>query len=1637
MAEEDKSLFTGVEDAYVNAYENFKPFDLSEEDLYEQIRIANSPEEASSNIAEDMVRGMTDAYNLPEVTLQSLKNGTSPFYKYLREKTAERDPSGNIIEKKSLSSKGFEDDENIINFFSNVNFKDNPAIQGLLNQIGPSGAFALAFTKSAQQIYRSAPGTPFQKMLYAGLGSIPLGFLASNATEYVQEKILDPIEFNILNTKVKLFGEEEPTMPSERARYLSGKAFADFVSFMPMPWMVKSGTKMGAAKVLTHLRDRAKLIEGAQVTYKAPQKKGFFQTSKPVPLGKDFETYMKTGKFPMTRRFSSFIDNLLTGGVEFAKKRPVPYIITEMGAGLGASMGVEFAEEQFAGQALPRFGSEVSGAVTGAITAQPIFPVTRILAGSIKSLYNLVSKGSLTERPFVETIKGFVEERKDTVKTFRQRQGVRSFRGFLEKYGVDVDKFVKNLESSFMGMDKKFLDEFNLDLSSLEELSKKSVGFKSGEPFAILYESSLMSNFDNLGPRRAEMFKAAENAVLNVLKILRGSGNDEALLIAAQMEKELLQNKISLDLENSVNKSLKAFQDLRGGQTGGEQYNQELSTVLFDTLNKQFKLARQKEKEFYEKVNDFEIDGTFGRDSDNTPSFISSFENKEVMPQDPDILRKYINLPGFKDAFTLLKRLRNQLGIEEAPVDSGAVSKLETDMQDLIKSFDKTVLGRPQNRLQTELDDVNNRITDYKDDVDFAEKALSYLRSNEPYKISTARKGFTRDQIADQNKAYNERKEIHKAAIKYYQTLLKQSKLSKTETVSVGEDLAPVTYQTLVDFRSEILEEAGKYYAQSPNSKHGRRLSLLAQAIKQDLRTLEDDVNAGPALQLANNYSFALNEVFTRTTMGKSVRVTDKTGALTTPPELLFQKVKALDDPTAFRYKELENIHNFLVKNEIVEDTAFKDTPTYNNILYHLVRNNKLLNNLISEKEVVTSSGEKLALEQLNTKSAKNLLKNPNSKEILKFFPDLKRDLENAITAQSLVDITLDADGKFLKSLNEQGALSKILEYDDPAAYIAELLRSKEPISNLTRSFSEVKSFIKNNPKSDALTFTKNIATIDGKSKKVKAFLNQDNIFNGFKEAILNHVLTASGMNQGGKFNPQRAYSMLFEPMKGVGGRRRTSLSSWMRSNNLITDKQLNLFRESLVSMSKLDIQMKGGNIDLSEFNAFQHFAFGALGSVLGTGTQRAMGKIIPGMEGGAGPASIIAAGQGANFARNLFMAVPESLRQSAMIEVMSNPRLFLQLNKELKEGAPLNYFGTILNYFKKAGLIGGSVTLKQLLPIVKTDEEEGAPPFSEFIKQKLKIKKGIDDDLIASVEPSVQRGLPTTQVASRQPFLSGLKIAPAGGGGSSATSAPTDRSKYASLFPTDIVSSMIQPTATMAEGGAVPPREIDIKGQPHMLAYITPQEGGILQLLGGSGKAGPMGIPSYAYGDPDAESDTSTQPGSGGGDMGLDSSIADMAAVMGGQAGYTGGGLTGGVKNTQNVQGSKTYAPVQNVPYDFFGFVKGAMNRHARDSLSKGYSPEFSKDAQGNITSVTGKGGPGMSIPGIGGLMSMIGAKMGGVTTTGYAGKGVDDMNDPNDNGNDNELIRRIQPTTPEEQYRRAIDLYNQNPNLYTLRTR
>lgn len=43
-----------------------------------------------------------------------------------------------------------------------------------------------------------------------------------------------------------------------------------------------------------------------------------------------------------------------------------------------------------------------------------------------------------------------------------------------------------------------------------------------------------------------------------------------------------------------------------------------------------------------------------------------------------------------------------------------------------------------------------------------------------------------------------------------------------------------------------------------------------------------------------------------------------------------------------------------------------------------------------------------------------------------------------------------------------------------------------------------------------------------------------------------------------------------------------------------------------------------------------------------------------------------------------------------------------------------------------------------------------------------------------------------------------------------------------------------------------MPPRNTTIRGQDHLLAYITPEEAEMLMANGGSGKPGPMGIPAF-----------------------------------------------------------------------------------------------------------------------------------------------------------------------------------------------
>jgi hypothetical protein len=85
----------------------------------------------------------------------------------------------------------------------------------------------------------------------------------------------------------------------------------------------------------------------------------------------------------------------------------------------------------------------------------------------------------------------------------------------------------------------------------------------------------------------------------------------------------------------------------------------------------------------------------------------------------------------------------------------------------------------------------------------------------------------------------------------------------------------------------------------------------------------------------------------------------------------------------------------------------------------------------------------------------------------------------------------------------------------------------------------------------------------------------------------------------------------------------------------------------------------------------------------------------------------------------------------------------------------------------------------------------------------------------------------------------------PVGYGSPIAGQAAPSVASNAAMYQQMMLQGM-RPPLRLEDGGAVPPRNVEISGQDHMLSYITPDEADILKALGGSGNPGPMGIPAF-----------------------------------------------------------------------------------------------------------------------------------------------------------------------------------------------
>jgi hypothetical protein len=1307
------------------------------------------------------------------------------------------------------------------------------------------------------------------------------------------------------------------------------------------------------------------------------------------------QTGLQRSKPPLSTKLISGVETLLNKtGKEF-KDKPKRMAFLEGLSLSGATVGAYTAENIAPEQAAVRIPFEIAGGIGPQLAFGTVVKNFENIKNAIKKPFSAEGRKEIIQGS------GLGKEK-------RQLDAVRRVREILNEQGDDIEGLIKALDDDSL---TKQLDDINL-----------TAGQKTGNPTLMAIEARLASDSQGLGKTRNEAHLAANKAIRNLINALVATGDKTAIQEAAKLQKLRFDGYLAEQLALRSDRVLNAFKAVYKDKPIN---NKKLSENLFEVTGSALQEARTQEKRLYRDIGNLEITSFLNTEGNpvDTPNFIRYFERN--MPTTNEAFADFLKDLGPLNNFVARKKI--ELGLED--LTPGATTNRIAEFDKVIEQIKaRGVLPRRTDNLVLNVVDQARKDLDLGelDQLDAGEltSLLSTIRSNKPVQATDVFKGGTTRQAAgERQRRFEQVKNQHKDALELVNTYRKRKiEEANVPVTEATDELQPLTVNEIRDMRSLALEK-GRALTASGEANKARIAYGFAEALLDDLNSAPKGVNA--AFDTARAYSKSLNDTYTRAFAG-NILSKSKTGAERIPPEILHTRLFVGGaDPSYLRITQIENIGNFAKEQglEGAEDTI----STIHGTLDQLIRN--------ARAEAFDPETGAINVKKLKDWNRKNA-------DLLDKFPGLKNDLEEAETANVLLTQWVDKDKRIQKIINSQKTYRNLTGYENPTRAVLEAINSKFP----TKALNSMIRVAKDNP--EALS--------------------------GLKSSMLDAALNKAG-GTSETFSPRALYETLFTKIPNAIDIN-TTLMNIMKKNNVITEGEANNFKKLITEMVKLEAAESAGKLGevIEGTGAIMDFYLRITGSAIGT---RLQGLVF----GGQGPGALVAAGAGSKALRNLFNQIPESMKTDVMTEVMENPQLLASLLRKTKDQQQkLNIAGKIKKILAKAGYITIGKPVKESFrtapfAIREIQEEEidmTDPTFENVGKQ-------------SSVNLP-KEGFPTTQKAMVPPSGLNTRLAANVGTVPQAAPNPNQRQQFASLFPNDPISGLInaqQPTRLMAEGGAVPPRQVEIKGQPHMLAYITPQEGGILQLLGGSGRPGPMGIPSFYPGEGDATagvdgpsgdpgggaasdpSGSSSSGASSGGEtgysgsitdamsatsptgmtgtggiggygpsvagvstsMGLEDSIAGMAGVM--------GGLTSGLSGYENVQGSVNYSPVQNVPYDPLGKMKNMMNRHARSSLTRGYSPEFSIDpTTGNITSVTGKGGPGMSVPGIGGLMSTIGANLGMVTTTGYAGKGVDDEDI---GGNENDGIVTLRP---QQEFQEAIrlptarELYLANPNKYRL---
>ena len=894
----------------------------------------------------------------------------------------------------------------------------------------------------------------------------------------------------------------------------------------------------------------------------------------------------------------------------------------------------------------------------------------------------------------------------------------------------------------------KFIDELNK--ASVDEAGNP-VKFTTADlaetsgldfsPTIRTIQSELEKSSTDLAVATGRGREEMQTGAVNAIRTLVATGDPAALTVAARIQQSLFEENIMNNVDSAVTNLTNAATKVVGRdiKAGSEQV--DLSKQLYGVLENQIRLSKEREKRLWTEVG-------------SAP--LTQFFNKtgEEISQ-PNVLQ-LIDLPSVDGGLNLsskgaLKDLNDALG------------GYKNDIDDLREYFNPEAVmpsfKRQERALKDALDNLSPKEKDlvqtYTDDLIEGGFDLPRYLSGEASRIGEA--GY--------RGAYNKKIAI---AFNAKASLLNAednaaTEMSQAAAIGIkGNELEnPANAERFFLMRSGLLSKANSV-RKAGNLTTAGHIDKINDALLRDLTGQKDNVTKG--YNTARAYTFARNNVFTRSFINDLQTIDKQRGLVMAPEQLLEKALEGGSNSTVQRFDQIRAAGKFLINEGYTEEAV--GLMTSDRIMTEGLRDS--LSKIMTRKDIPNPAKPNEMMETFVVDQTKlNTFKQKGgTKELFEFLPDLEKDLADAASAKKAFDNMLGnvADtmnpnqarqlgfnDEQLNTLYDTKAFQWVIQFEDPGKAVAKALSSPKPARAL-----------------NSLYRMANEAPMQGSE------FTREQALSGLKSAILNNALVKSN-NATGLPNGDILQKEIFGQLEGVDPSVKFSMEDFLLKKGLATEEEMSDLQKAIKTMRGVEEAYSSGDFENVLFknpSLAKLFYVRIAGATAGSAVQNKMMSLLglPRMSGG-----LIAEQTGSEVVQKVLLRGPESQRIKIMTELFANPKALAALMNTINSKKDLDSAMTVIE--KVIAPLARQVGRRIPLGVrAATEEEYVAPPPQLAVPMQ-----NPQGSVPTPPMPPVERMQLPSQQMQQAPQQPQPQAAPP-----VASSGPVDRERYAALFPED-----------------------------------------------------------------------------------------------------------------------------------------------------------------------------------------------------------------------------------------------------------